>query len=82
MGGVKLVKRREAEEKTTGVVEGLEGLAETHDLEVELGSGAKLTASAAEESISLKLGDKESTGTTESRGTSSTSHLPLYVPSL
>lgn len=54
MDGVKLVKRRDAE-PTNGVVEGLEEMAETHDLEVDLGSGAKLTASAAEETVSLKL---------------------------
>ncbi|XP_014291121.1 uncharacterized protein Osi19 [Halyomorpha halys] len=58
MDGVKLVKRREAEKGESGVVEGIEELAESHDLEVELGGGAKLTASAAEESVSVKLGSQ------------------------
>lgn len=58
MDGVKLVKRREAEKGESGVVEGIEELAESHDLEVDLGGGAKLTASAAEESVSVKLGSQ------------------------
>lgn len=60
-----MVKRREAEKGESGVVEGVEELAESHDLEVDLG-GAKLTASAAEESISVKLGSES--GEVEGKG--------------